>query len=104
MHHEDDLDAKGIDRIVVVSVDEPFVMSEWARTEGANGTFTMMANPDAQFTRAMDLDTDVGAFGLGVRSSRYAAMSGDGVATSLDVEKEFLDHEVRSAEAVLTRL
>ncbi|ODU01295.1 MAG: peroxiredoxin [Pseudonocardia sp. SCN 72-86] len=96
--------AKGVARIAVVSVNDAFVMSAWGDESGIGGEFLMVADPDANFTKAMGLDTDASDFGLGVRSERYAALLRDGVITSLDVEKKFVDHDVTSAEAVLARL
>lgn len=100
----DELTAKGIEKIVVVSVNDVFVMSAWAASADADGRLTMMADPDARFTRAMGLETDASPFGLGVRSSRYAAVIENGTLVSLDVEHDFVDHDVSSAEAVLSRL
>jgi glutaredoxin/glutathione-dependent peroxiredoxin len=99
----DDILAKGIDRIVCVSVNDAFVMGAWARSEDAEG-IVMLADDAARFTTAMGLATDASAFGLGTRSERYAAIISDGVLVSLDVEKQFVDHEVSTAEHVLAAL
>lgn len=100
----DQLTEKGVDRIAFVSVNDAFVMGAWGRAEDVGQQFLMIADPDAAFARAMGMDTDAGAFGLGIRSQRYAAIIEDGVITSFDVEEEFVDHEVSTAEAVLARL
>jgi peroxiredoxin len=100
----DQLKEKGVDRIAVTSVNDAFVMGAWARSEDAGDDFLMIADPDANFARAMGLDTDASSFGLGTRSERYAAIVKDGVITSLDVEEKFVDHEVSTAEAVLAKL
>lgn len=100
----DQLTEKGIEKIAVVSVNDAFVMNAWASSAGAGEGFVMIADPDAAFTRAMGMDTDAGSFGLGTRSERYAAILKDGVITSLDVEAQFVDHKVSSAESVLARL
>jgi peroxiredoxin len=99
----DDIRAKGVDTIACVSVNDAFVMAAWARTEDADG-LVMLADDAARFTTAMGLDTDASSFGLGTRSQRYAAVIEDGVITSLEVEREFVDHEVSSAEHVLAAL
>jgi peroxiredoxin len=100
----DQLTAKGIDKIAVVSVNDAFVMNAWGNHAGVGEKFVMIADPDADFTRAMGLDTDASAFGLGTRSERYVVLLRDGVIITLDVEKEFVDHDVSSAQAVLARL
>jgi glutaredoxin/glutathione-dependent peroxiredoxin len=101
--HTDDILAKGVDRIVCLSVNDAFVMGAWARSEDAEG-IVMLADDAAAFTTAMGLATDASDFGLGVRSQRYAAVIEDGVITSLEVEKQFVDHEVSTAEHVLAAL
>lgn len=100
----DDLAAKGIDTIAVVSVNDAFVMGAWGKALCVGERFLMIADPDAAFTKAMGLDTDASSFGLGVRSERYAAVVKEGVIVSLDVETDFVQHDVSSAESVLTRL
>lgn len=99
----DELTAKGVDRIACLSVNDAFVMGAWARSEDAEG-IVMLADDAAAFTTAMGLDTDASSFGLGIRSQRYAAIIEDGVITSLEVENEFVDHEVSTAEHVLAAL
>jgi peroxiredoxin len=94
----DQLKAKGIEKIAVVSVNDAFVMGAWGLAEGAGPEFVMIADPDAAFAKAMGLDT------LGTRSERYAAVIEDGVFTQLDVEEQFVDHKVSTAEAVLAKL
>lgn len=100
----DRLAAKGIDTIAVVSVNDAFVMQAWGEYSGVGENFLMIADPQAEFTRAMGMATDASAFGLGQRSERYAAVLVDGVITSLDVEREFVEHDVSSADAVLAKL
>jgi peroxiredoxin len=99
----DDLRAKGVEKIFCVSVNDAFVMGAWAKSENAVG-ITMLADDAAAFTAAMGLTTDASSFGLGTRSERYAAVLEDGVVTSIEVEKEFVDHEVSTAEHVLAAL
>lgn len=62
---------------LILAADElsdAFVMSAWAKAQGAGDMFLMMADPDAEFAQAMGLDTDAGSFGLGIRSERYASL------------------------------
>ncbi len=99
----EELAAKGTDRVVCVSVNDVFVMEAWGRSLHADG-IVMLADHVAAFTKAMGLDMDATDFGLGVRSQRYAAVLQDGVVQSIEVEGSPVDHEVSSADAVLTRL
>ncbi|MHC1561351.1 redoxin family protein [Actinomycetospora sp. C-140] len=99
----DEITGKGVDRIVCVSVNDPFVMTAWAKDQQVSGV-TMLADGSALFAKAMGLDMDGTDFGLGVRSQRYAAIVDDGTLTWIDVEAAPPDHEVSTADAVLAHL
>jgi glutaredoxin/glutathione-dependent peroxiredoxin len=99
----DELRAKGIDTIACVSVNDPFVMGAWGKDQRVGDDVVMLADGNGELTRAMGLEMDGSAFGLGTRSQRYAALIEDGVVTKLWVEpKPGLD--VSSAESVLASL
>lgn len=100
----DDLKAKGVETIACVSVNDPFVMDAWGRTHGVGNDILMLADADGNFTRAMGLETDASAYGLGTRSQRYAADIDDGTIMWLAVEENFVDHQVSTADAVLAHL
>lgn len=99
----DELRAKGVDKVVCVSVNDAFVMKAWGEANEVGDKVVMLADGSAVFTKAMGLDVDLTGGGLGVRSKRYAAIIKDGVVTDLAVE-ETLGLEVSSAEAVLAKL
>ncbi|MGH9063091.1 MAG: peroxiredoxin [Acidimicrobiales bacterium] len=99
----DDLRAKGVDTIACIAVNDAFVMGAWGRDRGVDGRILMLADGNAEFTRAMGLELDASAAGLGPRSRRYAAVLQDGVVTALEVE-EAAGLEVSSADAVLAAL
>ncbi|MCD2197551.1 peroxiredoxin [Actinomycetospora endophytica] len=101
--HAAELADKGVSKIFCLSVNDFFVMQAWAASQHADD-IVMLADSAAAFTTAMGLEVDTGDFGLGVRSQRYSAVIEDGVITSLDVEAGLPDHDVSSAENVLTKL
>jgi peroxiredoxin len=82
----EDLKAKGVDKIVCVSVNDPFVMSAWGNDQKVGRSIVMLADGNGEFTDAMGLAMDGSGFGLGHRSQRYAAIIEDGVVTWLAVE------------------
>jgi len=83
----DDLKAKGADRIVCISVNDPFVMGAWGKDQKVGSAVTMLADGNGEFTQEMGLTMDGSGFGLGsLRSQRYAAIIEDGVVTWLAVE------------------
>ena len=97
----DKLQAKGVDLIVCVSVNDAFVMKAWGDGQNAS-ELLMLADGDASFTKALGLTMDTEGFG-GVRSQRYAMVIEDGVVSLLNVE-EAGGFETSSAETVLASL
>jgi peroxiredoxin len=81
-----DLKAKGVDKIVCVAVNDPFVMGAWGADQKVGQSVVMLADGNGEFTAAMGLPMDGSGFGLGARSQRYAAIIEDGTVTWLAVE------------------
>lgn len=98
-----DLRAKGVDRIVCVSVNDPFVMGAWGQDQQVGDAVVMLADGNGELTKAMGLTMDGSGFGLGTRSQRYAAILEDGIVSWLAVEPG-PGLNVSSAEEVLAAL
>lgn len=94
---------KGIDTIACIAVNDAFVMGAWGKDQGVEGKILMLADGSADFARAMGLELDLVARGMGVRSQRYALVAEDGVVTFLGVE-EGGAFEASKAETVLAAL
>ena len=75
----DKLKAKGVDEMWCVSVNDAFVMGAWGREQKAGGKVRMMADGSATFTKALGLEMDLTARGMGVRSQRYSMLVDNGV-------------------------
>ncbi|MDZ7840631.1 MAG: peroxiredoxin [Gammaproteobacteria bacterium] len=99
----DELLAEGVDQIVCMSVNDPFVMDAWGKQHNVDDRILMIADPDGAFTRAVGLELDLAARGLGLRSQRYAMVVDDGVVTRLNVEAPG-KLEVSDAESMLRAL
>ncbi|MDA8343529.1 MAG: peroxiredoxin [Actinomycetota bacterium] len=82
----DELRAKGVDTIACLSVNDPFVMGAWGQAHEVDDKVLMLADGNGEFTRAAGLEMDGSAFGLGIRSQRYAAIIDDGVVSAVFVE------------------
>ena len=95
--------AKGVDTIACVAVNDAFVMGAWGKDQGADGKVMMLADGNGDFTKALGLEMDGSAVGLGTRSQRYAMVVQDGVVKTLNVEAPRA-FEVSSAEAVMKGL
>ena len=70
-----------------MSVNDAWVMQQWAESQGAGDKILMLADGNGDFTKAMGLEMDGSGFGLGGRSRRYAAIVENGEITSLEVEE-----------------
>jgi len=97
------LQKKGIDAVACLSVNDAFVMGAWGKDQKADGKVMMLADGNGDFTKAVDLELDARANGLGIRSKRYAMVVDNGVVKTLNVENPGA-FEVSSAEAILKAL
>jgi glutaredoxin/glutathione-dependent peroxiredoxin len=82
----EELRAKGVDTVVCVSVNDPFVMSAWGQDQKVGDSVVMLADGNGELTEALGLTMDGSGFGLGQRSQRYAAILDDGTVSWLAVE------------------
>ena len=97
----DALKAKGVDAVVCIAVNDPFVLDVWAKETGAEGKIQVLSDGNATFTQAIGLDFDGSAVGLGTRSQRYAMLVEDGTVKALNVEEAPASAEASSAEELL---
>ena len=98
-----DFKAKGVDEIACTAVNDPFVMGAWAKSAGADGTVTMLADGNGAFAKAVGLEMDGSKFGLGTRGQRFSMIVNDGVVEELNVEAPG-DFKVSSADHMLGQL
>lgn len=83
----DEIKSKGVDDIVCLAVNDPFVMKAWGNEQGAEGKVTMLPDGNGEFTKALGLTQDISVAGLGVRGKRFAMRIKDGVVETLSVEE-----------------
>jgi len=101
--HADDIRARGVDRIVCLSVNDAHVMQAWGEAQNVEDRVMMIADGSADFTRAVGLELDRSEAGMGIRSQRYAMLIEDGVVKKLNVEAPG-KFEVSNAETMLAAL
>ncbi|MFC3629024.1 peroxiredoxin [Paracoccus angustae] len=96
---------KGVDRIVCITVNDPFVADAWAKSTGADAAgIEVLADADGSLTRALGLDFDAPAAGLQGRCKRFAALLKDGVFESFEVEDSPGQCSVSAGEALLEKV
>ena len=99
---KDQLAAKGVDEVICVSVNDPFVMKAWADSTGAGEAgLTLLADPDASFTKAIGMDFDAPPAGLFGRSKRFAMLVDNGVVSVLHDGDKPGECTVASGETLL---
>ena len=93
---------KGVDALICVSVNDPFVMKSWGEATGATEAgIHMLADPESAFTTAIGMNFDAPPAGLMARSSRYAMLVDDGVVKVLNLEESPGTCEISAGEALL---
>lgn len=103
LQNMDALKAKGVDTVVCTSVNDVFVMDAWRKELGVDDRILMLADGSGVLAKALGLELDLTARGLGMRSQRYAMVVEDGKVTHLGVEAPG-DFDVSKAESVLAML
>ena len=98
------LSAAGVDRIVCLSVNDVFVMHAWGEAQGVGESISMVADPAGAFTEAVGMAVDASAFGLGVRSKRYAMVIEGGIVTAFLPEEDGFAVLASTAPCVLDAL
>ncbi|MDU8912618.1 peroxiredoxin [Aestuariicoccus sp. MJ-SS9] len=102
---KDQFDAKGVDEIICLSVNDPFVMKVWGETTGATDAgITMLADPGSAFTKAIGMDFDAPPAGLHGRSQRYAMLVEDGKVVLFHEELGRGVCEATAGEALLAAM
>jgi len=99
----DGLKAKKVDEIWCVSVNDAFVMAHWGRDQKALGKIRFLGDGSALWTKALGLDIDRTAAGMGVRMQRFSMLLDDGVVKQLNVEAPG-KFEVSDADTLLKQL
>ena len=99
----DEILAKGIDEIACTAANDAFVMTAWGKSAGVAGHVTMLADGNGDFPKALGLDADMSAYGMGTRGKRFSMVVNDGVVEQLNVEAPG-EFRVSTAEYMLENL
>ena len=89
---------KGIDHIICISVNDPFVMNAWGKEHNVGDKILMIGDPFLNFTKSIGADVDKSARGLGIRSNRYTMLVDNLKVVKLKEEDDTGSCEVSAAE------
>ena len=89
---------KGIDKIICISVNDPFVMNAWGKENNVGEKVLMVGDPFLNFTKAIGADVDKSGRGLGIRSNRYTMLIDNLKVVKLQEEKDTGSCEVSAAK------
>ena len=105
VRNTDQFDAKGVDEVICISVNDPFVMGAWGEATGATAAgITMLGDPESSFTKAVGMDFTAPPVGLIARSKRYAMLVEDGKISLLHEEDNPGACDVSAGEALLAAM
>lgn len=102
VQHFEDFRAKGIE-VACLAVNDPFVMQAWAQSQHVPDGMIMLSDGNGDLTRALGLELDASAYGMGTRAKRFALYADDGVVQQLHVEEPG-EYRVSSAEYMLEQV
>jgi peroxiredoxin len=103
VEHADKFFAKGVDTLACMAVNDTFVMDAWGKDQNVGDKIKMLADGNGEYARALGLEMDGTAFGMGMRGKRFAIVVSNGVAKHVAIEAPG-KFEISSAEAVLAKL
>jgi len=86
VQQRDALKAKGVDEVWCVAANDAFVMAAWGRDQAVGGAIRMLGDGSAAWARALGLEVDLSARGMGVRLRRFSMLVENGLVTRLNVE------------------
>ena len=95
---------KGIDSIAVTSVNDPFVQDAWKKASDPDNKIDFLADGSGDFAKAVGMELDASANGLGMRSKRYCMVVEDGVVKSLNIEDAPGKVDISGADNLLKSL
>lgn len=102
VQHFEEFRSRGIE-VACMAVNDPFVMQAWGASQNVPEGLMMLADGNGDFTRALGLELDASAYGMGRRAKRFALYAEDGVVKLLNIEAPG-EFRVSSAEHLLEQL
>lgn len=104
VNNAEQIKSQGVDEIICLSVNDPFVMRHWGEVANATGKVTMLPDGNGEFSKALGLTFDASGAGLGTRAQRFYMMIDNNIVTDLAVEPVASQVELSGAEVCLVKL
>ncbi len=102
---KDDFATKGVDEIICVTVNDPFVCKAWSDSTGAGDAgISILGDADGEFTKAIGMDFTAPPAGLFGRSKRYTMLVENGVVSILNEEESPGQCEISAGETLLDQM
>lgn len=95
---------KGVDAIAMTSVNDPHVLTAWAKASGTEGKISFLSDGNGDFAKAAGLEFDASGGGMGIRSKRYSALVEDGIVKNLNIEDSPGKADISGAENLLKQM
>ena len=100
----DEIKKKGIEKVICISVNDPFVMKAWVEINKVGDKILMVADPYCKFIKEIGAEVDKSAKGLGIRSARFTMLLEKGIVKKLREESETANCEISAAENFLKEI
>jgi len=100
----EEIKKKGIKKIVCISVNDPFVMDAWGKSNNVGDRVIMLADFNGEFTKSVGAEVDLNHRGLGIRSSRYTMLIENGIVLKFTKEEVAGKCEITSAENFIRKI
>ncbi|KAG6499507.1 peroxiredoxin-2C-like [Zingiber officinale] len=97
----EELKSKGVDEILLISVNDPFVMKTWAKSYPENRHVKFLADGSSYYTHDLGLELDFSEVGLGIRSRRFALLVDNLVVTVANIEEGGGEVTISGVEEIL---
>ena len=89
---------KGVDYIICISANDPFVMDAWGKSQNVEDKIIMMGDPFLSFTKSIGAEVDKSARGLGIRSNRYTMLIDNLKVIKIQEESDTGSCEISAAQ------
>ena len=83
--------AKGFDTIACLAVNDAWVMDAWSKAYDPEAKVLMLADGNADYVKALGLELDLTAHGMGIRSKRFSMIVNDGIVESINLDDRAIE-------------